>query len=57
MLNGPHHLTLNVGIGVLEIGMEHAFEDRFGNLVGGHMRILPSIHNGLNCVGLRRCLW
>jgi hypothetical protein len=53
-LDGPHHLALNKRIGIMEIGMEQALEDRFGNLMNGNIRILPSVYNGLDCVGLRR---
>lgn len=38
----------------MEIGMEQALEDRFGNLMNGNIRVLPSVHNGLDCVGLWR---
>jgi hypothetical protein len=55
--NGPYHLTLNMRISIMEIGMEQALEDRFGNLMNGNIRILPSVHNGLDCVGLRKYQW
>jgi len=53
-LNAPYHLTLNMRIGIMEVGMEQALEDRFGNLMSGNIRILPSVHNGLDCMGLSR---
>jgi hypothetical protein len=53
-LNGSHHLTLNKRIGIMEIGMEQAFENRFDNLMSGNIRIFPSLDNRLDSMGLRR---
>lgn len=37
----------------MEIRMEQALENRFGNLMSGNIRVVPSIHDRFDCVGLR----
>ena len=39
--DGPHHLALYKRIGIMEIGMEQALENRFGNLMSGNIRVVP----------------
>ncbi len=55
--DGPHHLALYKRIGIMEIGMEQALENRFGNLMSGSIRVVPSVHNSFDCVVLRRYQW
>jgi len=45
------HLALNKGIGIMEIGVEQALENWFGNLLGGNIRVIPSVHHSFDCMG------
>ena len=38
----------------MEIGVEQALENWFGNLLSGNIRVIPSVHNSFDCMGLQR---